>query len=119
RSETPASWSLLHQILEHGLQVGVRRRYFVDDPGLPRTGPGGEPRVEGVGASGLDDDGVLLETEADDAVFHQQRARQPVGIARADEHRVWMLVAEIAYLVQVVLDREVGSRCLRPRCGRC
>ena len=81
------SRSLLHQILEHGLQVVVGRRDFVDDAGLARRRHVGEPRVERIGPRRLDDDRARLEAQADDAVFDQQRARQRARIVGANEDR--------------------------------
>ena len=97
---------VLHQILEHGLEIVVRRRDFVNRSELAAGGELREARVEHIRLRRLHDDGIVFELEAEHVVGREKFPGQRARLIRPDEHRVRMLVDEVANLVDVALGED-------------
>src|SRR5690606_3929728 len=95
------STSAPHQVLEHGLQVVVGRRQFLDRAARPACRQLGQPLVERVGRRRLDDERVGLEAQTDDAGMRQELAAEASRIGRPDVDRVRMFVDQVADAMDV------------------
>src|SRR5918993_1922862 len=99
---------LLDEILEHGLEVVVRRCDLVNRSQFTAGGQLGEPRVERVGLSRLHDDSSQLEPQAQDVVIGEKPPRERPRVGGPDVHRVGVLVDQIADLVDVAFGQDAA-----------
>src|SRR6476469_5970031 len=92
-------WASFHQILEHSLQIVVRRGHF---PNLAERSGGGErgqPRVELVRLRRLDHHGPLLEPQAEHVISGEEFAGEEPRLRCTYVHRMRMLVNQIPNLM--------------------
>src|SRR5450759_4181401 len=96
----------LHQVLENGLQVVIRRGHFGNLARFARRGQLRQPRVEPVRGGCLHHHRPLLEPQANHIVVRQEPPRQAARVGGANVDGVRVRVDQVADLVDVALGQD-------------